>query len=222
MRHSWLVAKRWYYAHKDTQEPLCSLFNTDPPGPNTPIGEAEFVALDIETTGLDATTADMLSVGWVIVRGTRINLRTTESDIIRPSQDVGSSASVHGLTDTMVGGGENWGVILDKIVESLRGRALLVHHAGLDKTLLDRMCRQRYGARLLVPVVDTLAIELRRQRHRHHVESDRSLRLPALRDEYGLPRYSSHDCLADALGTAELLVAIIKNSKVRTLGELLA
>jgi DNA polymerase-3 subunit epsilon len=121
----------------------------------------------------------------------------------------------------MVGAGQNWGVILDKIVETLPGRALVVHHAGLDKTLLDRMCRQRYGARLLVPVVDTLAIELRRQRHRHHVDSDRSLRLPALREEYGLPRYSSHDCLADALGTAELLSAIIKTSKVRSLGELL-
>jgi DNA polymerase-3 subunit epsilon len=221
MRHSWLVAKRWYYAHKHTQEPLRSLFSTDPPSPSTPIGEAEYVALDLETTGLDPATADMLSVGWVVVRGTRIDLRTAESYIVQPSGDVGRSASVHGLTDTMVGAGQNWGVILDKIVKALPGRALLVHHAGLDKTLLDRMCRQRYGARLLVPVVDTLAIELRRQRHRHHVDSDRSLRLPALREKYGLPRYSSHDCLADALGAAELLVAIVKNSKVRTLGQLL-
>jgi DNA polymerase-3 subunit epsilon len=221
MRHSWLVAKRWYYAHKDTQEPLRSLFKTDPPSPDTPIGDAEYVALDIETTGLDPSTAQMLSVGWVVVRGTRIDLRTTESYIVRPSKDVGDSASVHGLTDTVVGAGQDWGLILDKIVESLHGRVLLVHHSGLDKTLLDRMCRKRYGARLLVPVVDTLAIELRRQRHRHHEESDRSLRLPALRDEYGLPRYSSHDCLADALGAAELLIAIVKNKKARTLGELL-
>ena len=221
MRYSWLVAKRWYYAHKHTREPLLSLFRSDPPGPSTPIAEAEFVALDIETTGLDPATAQMLSVGWVVVRGTRIDLRTAESYIVRPSKDVGRSASVHGLTDSMVGAGENWGAILDKIVEALRGRVLLVHHSGLDKTLLDRLCRRRYGARLLVPVADTLAIELRRQRHRHHVETDRSLRLPALRDEYGLPRYASHDCLADALGAAELLIAIIKNSKVRSLGELL-
>jgi DNA polymerase-3 subunit epsilon len=221
MRYSWLVAKRWYYAHKDTEEPLRSLFGSDPPHPSLGLGDVEFVALDIETTGLDAATADMLSVGWVIVRGTRVDLRTAESYIVQPSGDVGHSASVHGLTDSMVGLGHNWGVILDKIVAALTGRVLLVHHAGLDKTLLDRMSKRRYGARLHVPVVDTLAIELRRQRHRHHEESDRSLRLPALREEYGLPRYSSHDCLADALGTAELLVAIIKTSKVRTLGELL-
>jgi len=221
MRYSWLVAKRWYYAHRNTAEPLRSLFATDPPPPTTAIEKAEFVALDIETTGLDPATADMLSVGWVVVRGSRIDLRTAESYIVQPSGDVGRSASVHGLTDTMVGQGHNWGVILDKIVDVLEGRVLLVHHAGLDKTLLDRMCKRRYGARLLVPVVDTLAIEMRRQRSRHHVENDRSLRLPALRAEYGLPRYSSHDCLADALGVAELLIAIARNSKTRSLGELL-
>lgn len=221
MRYSWLVAKRWYYAHRDTEEPLRSLFAGDAPNPSASIDDVEFVALDIETTGLDASTADMLSVGWVVVRGTRVDLRTAESYIVQPSGDVGHSASVHGLTDTMVGSGQNWGVVLDKIVEALAGRVLAVHHAGLDKVLLDRMCRRRYGARLLVPVVDTLAIELRRQRHRHHEGTDRSLRLPSLREEYGLPRYSSHDCLADALGAAELLIAIIKNSKANSLGELL-
>lgn len=221
MRHSWLVAKRWYFAHRHTQEPLRSLFASDPPSPSTNVNDVEFLALDIETTGLDPATAEMLSVGWVVARGSRIDLRTAESHIVRPSKDVGNSASVHGLTDTMVGLGENWGVILDKVVEALVGRVLVVHHAGLDKVLLDKMCRQRYGARLHVPVVDTLAIELRRQRHRHHEGSDRSLRLPALRSEYGLPRYASHDCLVDALGAAELLIAIIRDRKTGSLGDLL-
>lgn len=222
MRYSWLVAKRWYYAHKKTGDPLRRLFCNDPPTPSAEIVDVEFVALDIETTGLDPATADMLSVGWVLIRNCRVDLRTAESYIVRPSGGVGKSASVHGLTDTVVRAGHDWGVVLDKIVEALVGRVLLVHHAGLDKTLLDRMCKRRYGARLLVPVVDTLAIELRRQRSRHHVESGASLRLPELRSEYGLPRYASHDCLADALSTAELLIAILRNSKTETLGDLLA
>lgn len=221
MRYSWLVAKRWYYAHKKTAEPLRRLFCSDPPSPSLDIADVEFVALDIETTGLNPATAEMLSVGWVIVRNRRVDLGTAESFIIRPSGDVGRSASVHGLTDTMVNEGHDWGVILDRVVEALVGRVLLVHHAGLDKVLLDRMCKRRYGARLLVPVVDTLAMELRRQRSRHHVESSTSLRLPALREEYRLPRYASHDCLADAVAAAELLIAMARSSKARTLGDLL-
>jgi DNA polymerase-3 subunit epsilon len=222
MKYSWLAVKRWYYAHRNTGEPLRRLFGGDAPGPSAGIDDVEFLALDIETTGLDPATADMLSVGWVVARGGRVNLRTAETYIVQPSGEVGHSASVHGLTDTAVGLGQNWGAVLDKIVEALAGRVLVVHHAGLDKALLDRMCRRRYGARLLVPIVDTLAIELRWQRNRHHEASDRSLRSPALRGEYGLPRYASHDCLVDALGTAELLIAIIRNRRIKTLGELLA
>ena len=134
MRFSWLVAKRWYYAHKKTGEPLRSLFCSDPPSPSAGVADVEFVALDIETTGLDPATADMLSVGWVFIRNRRVDLRTAESYIVRPSGGVGKSASVHGLTDTVVGLGQDWGVILDKIVEALVGRALLVHHAGLARS----------------------------------------------------------------------------------------
>ena len=41
------------------------------------------------------------------------------------------------------------GVIL---FEMLTGRTLVVHHAGLDKTLLDRLCISQFGCPLPVPV----------------------------------------------------------------------
>jgi DNA polymerase-3 subunit epsilon len=202
-------------------EPLQALFSSPLPPASTAFAHVEFVVLDIETTGLDATTADMLSVGWVILRKGRVALDTAQSWLVRPSGEVGHSASVHGLTDTLVGQGHDWGVVLDRVVDVLKGRVLVVHHAGLDKSLLDRMCLRRYGVKLLVPVVDTLAVELARQRRAHHLESNASLRLSDLRDAYNLPRYGAHDCLADAIATAELLVAIVAHRKSTTLGDLL-
>lgn len=221
MKYYWLHARRWYLSHKGVAEPLRSLMRSDLPALSSPFLETEFVVLDMETTGLDATTADVLSVGWVVIHGGRVVIDTAQSWLVQPSGEVGASASVHGLTDTMVGDGHNWGVVLDKVVEALEGRVLAVHHAGLDKVLLDRMCLRRYGAKLLVPVVDTLALELEKQRRVHHLESNPSLRLSDLRDAYGLPRYGAHDCLADAIATAELLVAMVAHRKSTTLGDLL-
>ncbi len=217
-----MQARRWYLARKRVLEPLQSLMASGLPSRSSPFAATEFVVLDIETTGLDAATADMLSVGWVVVRSGRVVLDTAQSWLVRPSGNVGASASVHGLTDTLVGEGQNWGVVLDRIVAALEGRVLAVHHAGLDKALLDRMCLRRYGAKLLVPVVDTLALEFERQHRAHHLESNASLRLSDLRDAYGLPRYGAHDCLADAIATAELLVAMVAHRKSTTLGDLLA
>lgn len=221
MSYSWLKARRWYLRHRKCPAPFDSFLAAELPAQSSSIPASEVVSLDIETTGLDASSADMLSVGWVVIRAGTVDLSTAESYIVRPSGDVGESASVHGLTDTLVGGGLDWGIVLDRIVTALTGRVLLVHHAGLDKTLLDRMCRHRYGSRLLVPVVDTLALEHRRLRRNHHLETNTSLRLSDLRDEYGLPRYSAHDCLVDAIATAELLLAIAAHRRTIVLGDLL-
>lgn len=220
MRQAWLKTQRWWSRRREFAPPFDSFLLSDVPSPSERISAVEFVSLDIETTSLDAASADMLSVGWVVLRNGRVDLASAETCIVRPSGEVGDSASVHGLTDTMVGAGLDWGIVLDKIVARLAGRVLLVHHAGLDKALLDRMCRQRYGAPLLVPVVDTLALEHRRQTRRHHVEEGGSLKLSDLRAAYGLPRYAAHDCLVDAIATAELLLAMIAHRHVRRLGDL--
>ena len=221
MKHALLRTQRWWSRRREVTPPYDSLLDRRVPSPSAPVSSVEFVSLDIETTSLDAASADMLRVGWVVRRNGRVDRGTAETWIVRPSGEVGDSASVHGLTDTMGGAGLDWGIVIDKIVKALAGRVLVVHHAGLDKALLDRMCRQRYGAPLLVPVVDTLALEHRRQSQRHHIEEGGSLKLSDLRGAYGLPRYAAHDCLVDAIATAELLLAMIAHRRARRLDDLL-
>jgi DNA polymerase-3 subunit epsilon len=221
MKYLWLHARRWFLSHKHLREPLPTLFRSELPHRSSSFEDTEFVALDIETTGLNPSTAQVLSIGWVVLRNGRVALETAESHLVRPSRGVGSSASVHGLTDTVVIEGEHWGDVLDQVVWNLQGRVLLVHHAGLDKLLLDRLCMLRYGARLYVPVVDTLMLELRNQQRRHHIESRKSLRLAELREHFGLPRYSAHDSLVDAIATAELLIAMVAHGNKASLGDVL-
>jgi DNA polymerase-3 subunit epsilon len=222
MKYLWLHARRWYLSHKPIGEPLRSMLRTQMPQKSARFEETEFVALDIETTGLNPATAEVISVGWVLIRDGRVALDSAESHLVRPSGGVGSSASVHGLTDTVVLDGEYWGDVLDQVVRVLEGRVLLVHHAGLDKLLLDRLSMLRYEARLYVPYVDTMALELRNQQRQHHIESRKSLRLAELRSHFGLPRYSAHDSLVDAIATAELLIAMVAHRNSTTLRDLLA
>ncbi|MGI9237816.1 MAG: exonuclease domain-containing protein [Woeseiaceae bacterium] len=201
--------KRWQLSKRGVEAPLNQLVERSMPSPGTPFNQLEFLSLDMETTGLDPASADMLSVGWVVIRDGRVDLQTAESHIVRPSGAVGSSASVHGLTDTIVEAGDDLSIVLRRIIEVLIGRVLLVHHAGLDKALLDRLCRRQFGAPLLIPVADTMALERCRNERRHHVDEKKSYRLADLRDNYRLPRYSAHDSLVDAIATAELLIAMV-------------
>jgi len=185
------------------------------PAPGTPFEDAELVCVDIETTGLNPATADMLSIGWVLIRGGKVDLSTAESHVVKPTGNVGDSAVVHGLTDTMVNLGMDPTQAVTRVIAALAGRVLVVHHARLDKGLLDRLCRVQFGEKLLVPIVDTLALEHRRDKRKHHLDDKRSLRLPDLRAHYNLPWYRGHDCLMDAVATAELLIAMVAAQESR-------
>ena len=209
MKTRWLTLKRWLTARRADSQAYRRFLDARMPGRDTCFADVDFVCLDIETTGLDPVKADMLSVGWVEIRGGMIDLSTAETLGVRPRGEVGESASVHGLTDTIVDKGVVVGAALDRILEVLAGKVLVVHHAGLDKVLLDLLCTRRYGNRLYMQVVDTLALEMRRQARKHHIDDKQSLRLPDIRKRYGLPYYAGHNCLTDAIATAELLVAMV-------------
>jgi DNA polymerase-3 subunit epsilon len=207
----WLALKRWKAGHQSGDERYKALVETPPPSASSRFEDAELVCLDIETNGLDPATVDMLSIGWVLIRDGRVDLSTAESHVVKPRGGLGDSPSIHGLTDSVVDLGISPEEAMERVIEVLTGRVLVVHHAGLDKRLLDRFCRQQFGNKLLVPVIDTLALENHRKSRHHHLEDTRSLRLPDVRAHYNLPWYRGHDCLVDAISTAELLLAMVAN-----------
>jgi DNA polymerase-3 subunit epsilon len=209
MRLAALKFRRWLAGRRAGDGAIARLLSASLPAASAAFVETEFLCLDIETTGVDARTAEMLSIGWVLIRGARVEMATAEACIVRPPGEVGESATVHGLTDTLCEAGEDASGVLERLLEVLQDRVLVVHYAGLDKALLDRLCRRHFGVPLLVPVVDTLALERRAQSRRHHLDEQQSLKLSALRHAYNLPHYSQHDALADAIATAELLLAMV-------------
>ena len=192
MSDVWLTLKRWRARRRVTNAHYRAFIDKPPPAPGTPFDDAELVCVDIETTGLDPATADMLSIGWVLIRNGMVDLSTAESHV-----------------DTMVNLGMDPTQAMERTLDVLAGRVLVVHHAGLDKGLLDRLCGVQFGEKLLVPIIDTLALEHRRKSRHHHLDDTRSLRLPDLREHYNLPWYRGHDCLMDAVATAELLIAMV-------------
>jgi len=209
MKLAALKLRRWFAGRRAGDGALGRLFSSPLPAASSSFTGTEFLCLDIETTGVDARKAEMLSIGWVLIRAARVEMETAETCIVRPPGEVGESATVHGLTDTLCEAGEDVQGVLERLLEMLCRRVLVVHYAGLDKALLDRLCRRHFGAPLLVPVVDTLALERRVHDRRHHLDEQQSLRLSELRRAYHLPHYSQHDALADAIATAELLLAMV-------------
>lgn len=180
------------------------------PGPDTPLTDLPLLAVDVETTGLDASRDHVLAIGWIPVDGEVIDLAGARRVVLRADAEVGQSATIHGLTDDDLAGGKPPVEALGEVLQALAGRVLLAHHASIETDFLAAACRRAFGVPLLTTSVDTLALQ-----HRLLTEGagavveprPGSLRLWAARERYGLPRYRTHEPLTDALACAELYLA---------------
>lgn len=184
--------------------------------------EQEFLVVDAEMSSLDSSTGELLSLGWVVVRGGRIHLGSAEHHLRQSDAGVGDSATIHQIRDCELDAGITANELMDRFVKAAAGRVLVFHHALLDVSFLDRLSRRFYGAPLLMPVIDTLQIE-KRNLERHDLPLGQNvLRLASCCSRYNLPASPAHNALTDALATAELLLAQIayKGEDIR-LGDLI-
>jgi DNA polymerase-3 subunit epsilon len=180
------------------------------PDRRTDYRAVSFVALDLETTGLDPRRDEILSIGLVVLRGDRIDLGTAQHLRVAPAQAIPErSAVLHGITDDAAAQGRPLADVLPRVLSALSGHVLLGHHVATERGFLDAACRRLYGMGLVVPLADTEVLVRRWMTRRQQVLAADDLRLHALRERYGLPRYRAHDALIDALATAELFCAFV-------------
>jgi DNA polymerase-3 subunit epsilon len=192
--------------------PLRDYLATPFPGPRTEWRAVEYLAIDLETTGLDQRKDAILSVGHVVLRGGRIELASADHRVVRIAGDVpAASAIIHQITDDEAALGEELSVVLADVLRVLAGKVLIAHYARVETGFIGMACRQVYGAGFAVPVVDTQALAQRQFERRQIAYKGSDLRLHALGERYNLPRYAAHNALYDALAAAELFLAQVGN-----------
>lgn len=189
--------------------PLRDYLATPFPAGNTASAEVAYLALDLETTGGNPAHDEIVSFGWVCVNGNSIDLATAQHHIVQVRRAINpTSAVIHKITDDESEHGGSLEDALGKLLQALAGRVLIAHRAQTELGFVGRACEQIYGARILIPAVDTLKIAIRIAERQHRVPQRGTLRLHALRHKYNLPRYPAHNALSDALSAAELFLAL--------------
>lgn len=200
--------KRRWQLPRTSPGPLRDYLEQPFPASSLDYREVEYLALDLETTGLDARKHQILSVGYVVLRGCRIDLSTAQHRLVQVDAAIPeSSAIIHQITDDEAAGGGKLTEVMSETLAALRGRVLIAHHARVEKSFLGAACKRIWGKGLIMPVVDTQAIALRLLQRRQIAFKGSDLRLHALCERYNLPRYGAHNALSDALAAAELFLA---------------
>ena len=177
------------------------------------VADLEMIALDFETTGLDAQRDHVIAAGWVLIRGDRIVMASAREVRVRNANPggVGQSAVIHGILDSDLADADSIEAMIEQLLPELAGRTIVAHAAPIERNFLAALLRRMGGVPLPNPFVDTLALE------RHLVEGDGGsvreqhgdLTLDACRARRGLPDHQRHSAGADAIAAAELFLAQI-------------
>jgi len=186
---------------------------------DTPVSEVPMVALDFETTGLEAEAHSIVSIGLVPFTLDAIQLGEAKHWVVRPRLPLHqASVTFHGITHADINKAPDLSEILEEVFANLNGRVPVVHFRHIERRFLNVALQYRLGEGIRFPVVDTMAIEAHLHPGRQPSffkrlvgEKPLSIRLADSRTRYGLPHYAAHNALIDAIATAELLQAQIQH-----------
>lgn len=214
--HSLPWPEQYQALAKQSKSPILKAFyESGCPSPDTPISEVQMLAIDFETTGLDASQHSIVSIGLVPFTLDGIQLSQAKHWVVRPKLPLHqTSVTIHGITHSDIDKAPDLEQILGELFSYLNGRIPVVHYRNIERPFLDVALRWRLGEGIRFPVLDTMAIEA-------HLHPDRnpsrwqklrgkkpvSIRLADSRLRYRLPHYAAHNALIDAIATAELLQA---------------
>lgn len=169
----------------------------------------EWVALDLETTGLDVQRDEILSLAAIPGRGDRIRLRERLDLRLRSdSPHIAEAIRHHRLRPHDLEQGLALDDALRQLLAMLGNRPLLGWFIDFDAAMLDRACRHRFGFALPNRRID-VRDEYRAWYARRQPYADPDLGFERMAEQLGVPVFARHTALGDALSAAAMHCAMV-------------
>jgi DNA polymerase III epsilon subunit family exonuclease len=157
---------------------------------------AEFVIVDVESTGVDPKMADLVEIAAVKVKDGKVADRW--STLVNPGRPIVGN-QMHGITDKDVAGAPSPAEAARAALDFVGDAYLVGHSVGFDIAFIEGALGD--GTRIdTAKVLDTLTIA------REGYPDLENYKLPTLSNFFGIELKENHRALPDAEATAELLL----------------
>ena len=206
---SQLNRKREQYAKQTTMpEPIKALVQTPHLDATQLAQDAQYIVLDLETTGLDSEEDLILSIGWLEIVNGKADLATSQHMYINSdSQIKPETAVINHITPQMLSQGASIHDAMDTLFTAAQGKILVAHACIVEANFINQYLSRVFDLDE-PPLIwlDTMCIEKHLQKA-INPRDEIDVTLANTRARYGLPEYNGHNALADAVATAELFLA---------------
>ena len=171
---------------------------------HTPLERLPMVAIDCETTGLDARRDRIVSIAAVkIAAGLRVVEPPVLDTLIDPRMPIPARAvAVHGIDNAQVAGAPTIAEAYDEILAALAGCVVVGHHVGFDLAMLAGEARRNGCDWREPPYFDTFELMAGLGLTADNVDLVEMMALLGI-----APKGTRHSAAGDARMAADLFVA---------------
>ena len=153
--------------------------------------EDEYVAFDLETTGLSSRDDTIIEIGAVVMRGGK-ELERFQT-FVDPGRKLEKKiVDLTGITDDMLGGAPKIAEVMPKFLEFVGDRVLVAHNADFDVGFVRAECK-RLGLEFTPTSLDTLILSQNLLQHLN------KFKLNIVADALSLPEFNHHRAADDAV-----------------------
>ncbi|NDP48453.1 MAG: 3'-5' exonuclease [Sulfuriferula multivorans] len=178
------------------------------PRQDQPFSSSRYVVVDVETSGLNTAKDHLIAIGAVAVTHGRIRLNDSLEIVLQQTEaSETDNILIHGIGGTVQREGVPPADALLTFLEYLGKDPLIAFHVAFDQAMINRALKQFLGLKFEHAWADLayVAPALHPRIARHTCTLDGWMGL------FGISTYARHNALADALSTAELLLALRPN-----------
>jgi DNA polymerase-3 subunit epsilon len=166
----------------------------------TELDKLVFTVFDTETTGLNPSEDEIVSIGAVRLVNGRLLRQESFDRLVNPGRPIDpASTAVHGITSDMLEGQPSIDEVLPAFARFAQDTVLVGHNVAFDLRFLE-LKEAQTGVRFTQPVLDTLLLSA----VVHPDEEDHSLEAMGIR--LGVNVIGRHTALGDAILTAEIFL----------------
>lgn len=177
----------------------------------------EYCVIDLETTGLELKTDEIISIGAVQIRDARVNSAENYYQEVRPEHTPSpSSILIHGIRAVDLESAPPIGQVFPEFAERLKGRVVIAHAAWVESAFLEHHL-DSVNLNISNRLIDTAS--LARASGAVEVNLEHEPSLEHLARSLKLPAYSPHHALGDALTTAVVFLALATELEQRKLAK---
>ena len=166
--------------------------------------EADYVVVDVETTGFSAWKEDRIVELGAVRLAADGQVKDSISTLINPQISTTGAKHIHGISMEMVASAPTYKEIYDQFAELLDGAIFVAHHAKFDEGFISAES-YRAGVKLnRMPGLCTYWLS-------RQVLKLPNYKLATVTDHYGIDQKLAHSAYDDALVVAKFLPKLISS-----------